>query len=106
MWRLYYLVFQGEPRANKEVFEHVHEPAGVIINPLVVLALLALAGGLLGIPEIFGGVFGLERPHSLSNFLTPVWPAAEPHHIPEPTELLMMGVAIGIALLGWFVAYR
>src|SRR4029450_8334861 len=38
MWRLYFLVFGGETRAAKDVFEHVHEPAGVIVNPLVGLS--------------------------------------------------------------------
>jgi NADH-quinone oxidoreductase subunit L len=105
MWRLYFLVFQGKTRAAHDLYEHVHEPSPVVTQPLVVLAALSLAGGLLGIPQMFGHEAGREHIHILANFLTPVWPAAEPHHVAEVTELLMMGTAIGVALLGLAVAY-
>ncbi len=106
MWRLYFLVFRGETRAGKDLFERAHEPVPWVTNPLVVLAFLSLTGGLLGIPQIYGDPFGIANMHSLSNFLTPVWPAAEPHHIAHATELLMTGAAVGIALLGFAVAHR
>ena len=106
MWRLQFLVFGGETRAAKDVFEHVHEPTPWVTRPLVVLAFLSLTGGLLGIPQIYGDVFGIEHSHSLANFLSPVWPAVEAHHIVPATELLMTGAAVGIALLGFAVAHR
>jgi NADH-quinone oxidoreductase subunit L len=106
MWRLYYLVFHGETRAAKDVYEHAHEPVNWVTNPLVALAALSAVGGVLGIPQVIGKWFGIEHPHSLSNWLTPVWPAAEPHHIAQATEYVMMGVAIGIAVIGWAIAYR
>jgi NADH-quinone oxidoreductase subunit L len=102
MWRLYFLVFGGETRAAKDVFEHVHEPSPWVTQPLVVLAVLSAVGGVLGIPEIYGG----EHSHVLSNLLSPVWPVAEPHHIEHMTEYLMTGAAVGIALLGWAAAHR
>jgi NADH-quinone oxidoreductase subunit L len=57
----------------------------------------------LGIPAIFGEQLGIE--HLLSGWLSPVWPPAEAHEIAHATELLMMGVAVGIAVFGWAVAY-
>ena len=81
MWRLYFLVFHGETRAAKDVLDHVHEPAPVVTIPLIVLAVLSALGGVLGIPQLFGDWFGIEHSHSLANFLSPVWPAAEPHHL-------------------------
>jgi NADH-quinone oxidoreductase subunit L len=105
MWRLYFLVFSGETRAAKDVYDHSHEPAPTVTQPLVVLAVLSIVGGLIGIPSVIGEWFGLEHSHSLANWLAPVWPAAEPHHIAHATEYAMMGVAIGIALLGWAIAH-
>jgi NADH-quinone oxidoreductase subunit L len=105
MWRLYFLVFSGETRAAKDVYEHVHEPSPWVTNPLVPLAFLSLFGGAIGIPQIYA--FGIvEHSHSLSNWLTPVWPAAEAHEIPHATELLMTVAAVGIALLGFAIAWR
>jgi NADH-quinone oxidoreductase subunit L len=105
MWRLYFLVFSGETRAAKDVYDHVHEPAPTVTHPLVVLAALSIAGGVIGIPPVIGEWFGLEHSHSLANWLSPVWPAAAPHHIPHAQEYLMMGIAIGIALAGWTIAH-
>jgi NADH-quinone oxidoreductase subunit L len=104
MWRLYYLVFSGETRASNDLFERVHEPSSWVTQPLVVLAALSLVGGVLGVPQLLGDLFGIEHPHSLANFLSPVWPAAGPHHLAHATEYAMMGAAIGIAVLGWVVA--
>jgi NADH-quinone oxidoreductase subunit L len=106
MWRLYFLVFQGETRAANDLIGRVHEPTPWVTRPLVALAFLSLTGGLLGIPQIYGGALSIEHPHSLANFLSPVWPAAEPHHIAHATELLLTGAAVGIALLGFAVAHR
>jgi NADH-quinone oxidoreductase subunit L len=106
MWRLYFLVFSGETRAAKDAFEHAHEPSPWVTNPLVPLAALSLAGGLIGFPQIYGDAFGIEHSHSLSNWLSPVWPVAEAHHLAHATELVLTGAAVAIALLGWAIAYR
>src|SRR5262249_17747774 len=99
MWRLYFLVFSGELRAPKEVVAPLPAPPPVIPPPLLVLAVLAVVGGLLGVPEIYGRWLGIEHSHSLANFLTPVWAPADPHEIERATEYMMTGAAVGIALL-------
>jgi NADH-quinone oxidoreductase subunit L len=71
-----------------------------------VLAALSLVGGVIGIPQMYGDAFGIAHMHSLANFLSPVWPHAEPHHVSHATELLLTGLAVGIALLGFAVAHR
>ena len=106
MWRLYFLVFSGETRAARDTFEHAHEPTGWVTNPLVPLALLSLVGGLIGIPQMYGDAFRIEHMHSLSNWLSPVWPPAEAHELAHATELSLTGAAVAIAVLGWVVAYR
>jgi NADH-quinone oxidoreductase subunit L len=106
MWRLYFLVFSGETRAAKDVFEHAHEPTPLVTHPLVVLAALSLAGGVLGIPQMYGDPLGIPNMHSLANFLSPVWPRSEPHELAHETELLLTGAAVAIALTGWVMAHR
>ena len=50
MSRLYFLVFSGESRASHEVQHHIHESPGSMVGPLVVLAIGAALGGLIGLP--------------------------------------------------------
>jgi NADH-quinone oxidoreductase subunit L len=63
MFRLVFLTFHGP--SNVEAHVHPHESPKVMTLPLIVLAFLALTGGLLGIPLIHGW-------HALHNWLAPV----------------------------------
>jgi NADH-quinone oxidoreductase subunit L len=68
--RLYMLVFEGRSRAHGH--HEVHEPGGLILAPLVILALLALAGGfVIGLPAFYAEMFGLPE-GTLHSFLAPV----------------------------------
>ncbi|HEX3764114.1 MAG TPA: NADH-quinone oxidoreductase subunit L [Kofleriaceae bacterium] len=49
MWRLYFLVFGGEGRSDAA--NHTHESPGSMTLPLVVLAIGAFAGGIVGLPH-------------------------------------------------------
>ncbi len=44
-WRLAFMTFWGEPRADSETMSHVHESPNVMLVPLFVLAFGALAAG-------------------------------------------------------------
>ena len=44
-WRLAFMTFHGTSRATKDVQDHVHESPGVMLVPLYVLAIGALAAG-------------------------------------------------------------
>jgi len=44
-WRLAFMTFHGTPRADKETLDHVHESPNVMLVPLYVLAVGALAAG-------------------------------------------------------------
>jgi NADH-quinone oxidoreductase subunit L len=63
MFRLVFLTFHGP--SNVEAHVHPHESPKVMTLPLIILAFLALTGGLLGIPLIHGW-------HVLHNWLEPV----------------------------------
>ncbi len=102
MFRLYYMTFTGQLRAqDHHVRDHVHESPDVMTMPLVILAGLAVIGGFFGLPMIEGG-------HALKNFLDPVF--AQPghesagHDVSVNMELLLMAVSVGMGVLGILTA--
>jgi NADH-quinone oxidoreductase subunit L len=89
MFRLWYLAFFGKP--HKEAGHH-HETPPSMLGPLVILALLSLGGGWGGI-----GFF--------SSFMAPSVGAQIRAPADAHLELILSGVAVGVALIGWFVAH-
>jgi NADH-quinone oxidoreductase subunit L len=97
----------------------VHESPWIMLAPLVLLAVLSVAGGWVGVPEFLHGHNEIEH------FLAPVMqsgPAvsgevssaghdATPSHADEAAqekpgeELLLAGSSVGVALLGFFFAW-
>jgi len=63
MFRLVFMTFHGPSHVDPHV--HPHESSMAMTLPLIILAFLALVGGLLGIPLFHGW-------HLLHNFLAPV----------------------------------
>ncbi len=55
MFRLTTLTFMGKCRADHHTQEHLHESPWTMTLPLILLAILAIGGGWVGIPEAFGG---------------------------------------------------
>ena len=88
IFRLWYLAFWGESRDPEA---HPHESPWTMLGPLVVLSFLSLVGGW----------FGIQR------FAAYLRPSDGP--IPEGgtsgLEVLLSIVAVGVALLGWYIAY-
>ena len=68
MWRLYFLVFSGEPRT--EPARHAHESPPSMTMPLVVLAVFAFVGGFIGLPH-FEGVELPSFTHAFAHWLAP-----------------------------------
>jgi len=56
--RAYYLAFQGQPRMERSLFDHLRDAPRVMLLPLFALAFLAIAGGSLG--YAYGGISLLE----------------------------------------------
>jgi NADH-quinone oxidoreductase subunit L len=110
MFRLFFLTFTGDCRADSETKHHVHESPAVMWVPLAILAVLSFTAGMIGWPEALGGsLVGGNRFH---HFLEPVFGAHGPAAAhaaghAEPSELGMAAVSVGIALLGialaWFI---
>jgi NADH-quinone oxidoreductase subunit L len=61
MMRLVALTFFGENRATEKVKHHIHESPPTMTVPLMILAVLSLAGGWIGIPHFMGGANHFEH---------------------------------------------
>ena len=58
-FRMFFLVFHGEERMDKETKSHLHETPWVVTLPLVMLAIPSLVIGWFTVePVLFGGFFG------------------------------------------------
>ena len=102
MFRLYFLTFHGKFRGTHEQEHHLHESPKSMTIPLIILALLSVVGGLVGIPEVFGGS------HMLEQFLSPVFEASSfriVHHLSHETEYILMAVATIVMIGAIYYAY-
>jgi len=58
-FRMFFLVFHGEERMDKETKSHLHETSWVVTGPLILLAIpSAIIGWFTIEPVLFGGFFG------------------------------------------------
>jgi NADH-quinone oxidoreductase subunit L len=100
MFRLWYLTFFGASRTKDA---HPHEGPWSILVPIMILGVLALAGGWIGIPKALGG--GDQFAH----FLDPVLhvasaPASSPASSNDSQEFWFSVISVVMALIGWFFA--
>lgn len=101
MFRLYFLTFSGKFRGTEQQSHHLHESPMAMTIPLMVLAVLSIAGGWVGIPAVFA-----ENMHRLSTFLAPIVPAYVPHHhFSHEMELKLMGLLIVLIIAMIVLAY-
>src|SRR5439155_24541007 len=83
----------------------LHDALPILRGPLVVLAILSVAGGWFALPAFFQG------PDYFANFLGPVFGAREAveagaEAAAHQLELILSGVAVLASLIGLAVAYR
>ncbi len=105
MFRLYFLTFEGESRADEKTKSHIHESPPSMTVPLLVLAVLSVIAGFIGIPHIF------HMPEVLHHWLEPV--LASSLHVFHGNEAYgdgaawaAMGIATAVGLGGIFVAWK
>ncbi len=104
MFRLVFMTFHGKQKTTEKARKHLHESPWVITVPLVVLALLALVGGWLGVPPLIGEIVGMAN--SFEHFLEPVFGGTQAvAHGTHALEWSLMGISVGIAFVGIFVAW-
>jgi NADH-quinone oxidoreductase subunit L len=95
MFRLYAETFMGGFRGSHEQEHHLHESPAAMTIPLVVLAVLAMVGGFLGIPDAIK-----PDSHWLGQFLEPVVGTSPKVEGGAGTEWVLMGVSVVVALVG------
>jgi len=93
MLRLLMLTFFGSFRGTHEQEHHIHEAPKAMTIPLILLAVLSIAGGWIQLPPMFGG-------HAnFSNFLSPIVKTTE-HASADVMEWpLFIGTIIGLAVV-------
>lgn len=100
MFRLFYLTFFGEARAEGHVMEHIHESPKSMAIPLIALAVLSVVGGFMNVPEVLFGSAWLQE------YLSPVFVSAKHAiHLTHATEYMLMAVVVGLTLIVIAVAY-
>jgi len=92
MTRLFSLTFLGKPRGHHEA----HESPGIMVVPLLVLALLSAVGGFLGIPHMSW----------LDHWLAPVVAHDSTTTVAAHLEWVLMAVSVVGAIAGISVALR
>ena len=92
MFRLFYVAFLGKPRT--EAVEHMHESPPVMSWPLLVLAVFAVIGGIIGVSGNYAAQFGEAEHTSIAQ------------RIVEPFTHSPVAATIGIlaVIVGFFAA--
>jgi NADH-quinone oxidoreductase subunit L len=98
MFRLFFLVFHGEPR-DRELYEHAHDAGPVMKVPMVVLSVLSVVGGWIAFPGVY---------NKMDDWLSPVFhrfAVSGPSIAPQPFNLLSMLVTLLVTLAGFLAAW-
>ena len=99
MFRMMFLTFWGSFRGTHEQEHHLHESPKSMTIPLMVLAVLAVVGGALGLPEFWG------FKNWMSENLNSVIIRKNPSILSHDTEWMLMGLAVLSAAATIYFAY-
>ncbi len=95
-FRIVFVPFWGEFRGGKKLEHHVHEAPPVMTWPLIILAVGALLGGLLGLPHA----------SIIEHWLEPTFAGSHlPHAAEGATEWILLTISSLVALTGIGLAY-
>jgi NADH-quinone oxidoreductase subunit L len=106
MFRLLFMTFYGESRVDHHTEQHIHESPRSMTVPLMVLAVGSVLAGYIGLPKWLGtNLFE----HWLEPVFEPVQAVAataeEAAHHSAALEVGMAAVSVGIAVIGFLIAY-
>ncbi len=105
-WRLIFLTFHGETRADEKTFAHVHESPKIMTVPLIVLAVGSIIAGIVAERAFVGE--GMDSFWGESIFVRETHTAlADAHHVPGWVKVLPLAMGlIGIGLAWWMYIAR
>ncbi len=107
MFRLIFMTFFGKERMDEKTKSHLHESPKVMTIPLIVLAILSIAGGWIGIPKLFFGATNFFE-HWLEPVFAPaqrILHSSEAHHAAS-TEWGLMAITVTLSLGAFALALR
>jgi NADH-quinone oxidoreductase subunit L len=98
MFRLFFLVFHGDPR-DRDLYDHAHDPGIAMRAPMVLLAILSIIGGWIAVPGAY---------NKMEEWLSPVFhrfPVQGPAIGPQPFEPISMIATLLLTLIGFLAAW-
>ncbi|MCW5730557.1 MAG: NADH-quinone oxidoreductase subunit L [Alphaproteobacteria bacterium] len=105
-WRLLFMTFNGTPRADHHVMEHVHESPQVMLIPLYLLAAGALFAGIAFVGPMVGENWTAFWGQSILIREDLHKAMAEAHHVPLWVKLAPVVAGILGILLAWQMYIR
>ena len=115
MFRLYFMTFWGECRADEDTKSHIHESPNSMVGPLTVLGVLSIIGGWIGFPHFVARYFPEgAQPYvlGLEHWLADVFLVANEYRLvgrfgdhPYGAEAIAAAVAFGVAGTGIALAW-
>ena len=100
MFRMIFLTFYGKFRGGHHTEEQIHESPKSMTIPLIVLAVLSAIGGLINVPQIFGGN------EWLANWLGGAKVAQHALTLSHSTEYVLMAISVLAAVVAILFAYQ
>jgi len=106
MTRMMLYTFHGPTRTGTEEEQALHEAPWIMTGPLVILAILTIAGGWLNLPEVLTDLVPLGPREVLAHWLDPVVGGSTTRIIagapavPTSTEEALIATAVVIAVVG------
>ncbi len=106
MFRCYFMTFWGTERMDEETKKHIHESPKTMTIPLIVLAVLAAVGGLIGMPHVF------HIPNLFEKWMHPIVEdgsrilGLHESHGSAAAEWILMGASVLMALVFASVAMK
>jgi len=106
-FRMFFLVFHGEPRMDDDTKSHLHETPWVVTVPLIALAVpSAIIGWITVEPILFGGFFGdaitVAAVHDAVAAVGEHWHGSLALVLHSPQTIILWLDVVGVAL-AWFL---
>jgi NADH-quinone oxidoreductase subunit L len=105
MFRLFFLTFHGKMRLPRGQRGALDDPDDSMLWPLHILAVLALLGGLVGMPQFWGDLMEIDRSNSLGHFLSSVVVVREAHEPDTALVMQLLGAVLAASVAGFGLAY-
>ena len=105
LFRMLFLGFHGKTRLPRGRRGELDDPEDGMMWPMQVIAVLAVVGGIIGMPQFWGDLMQIEESDSLGVFLAQVVTLRDLPPV-EPVELAqLMGLALAASGVGFGAAY-